>query len=254
MRRSSTLRTVSPFAVATLLPHPRVEGVAQAVTNEPDDKDVEDVREEMLRNKAEGAGPKGPRGQEELLLLEPEHLAPDQAGRARPASQPYGDGQREDPRTQDEHSKDGHNEDGDTDQDLDDALHYVVDPAAVITRDGTVGHADAQVHNGDKGGDVQRDPGAEPDPVEHAAPKLVGSEPVPGERRCFVLLREVLPHGCVWREPGAGDGQGEDEDDEAAGGDRDAVPLQPPPGVTPEAHRGTSDLLRIFGAPLYGLE
>src|SRR5215211_6321945 len=36
MRRSSTLRTASPFAAATLLPHPRVEGVAQAVAKEPE--------------------------------------------------------------------------------------------------------------------------------------------------------------------------------------------------------------------------
>ena len=49
---------------------------------------------------------------------------------------------------------------------------------------------------------------------------------------------EVLPDGGVGREPGADEGQGEDEDDDAAGGDRDAVPLQPPPGVAPEAHRG----------------
>src|SRR5829696_5180865 len=48
--------------------------------------------------------------------------------------------------------------------------------------------------------------------------------------------------------------EGEDEDDDAARGDSGAVPLQPPPGVAPEAHRGTCDLLHIFGTPLYGLE
>src|SRR5215210_6997119 len=36
MRRSSTLRTASPFVLATLLPHPRVEGVAQTVAEEPE--------------------------------------------------------------------------------------------------------------------------------------------------------------------------------------------------------------------------
>src|SRR5215210_1725872 len=36
MRRSWTLRTASPFADATLLPHPRVEGVAQTVAKEPE--------------------------------------------------------------------------------------------------------------------------------------------------------------------------------------------------------------------------
>src|ERR671913_2117124 len=194
MRRSSTLRTVSPFTVATLLPHPRVECIAQAVAKEPeadgdrdqhrgrkyehvriephlvgtvvdqgtqrgggrlyaepdkaqkrleedrsrhrvhqrDDKDVEDVGDEVLRYQAEGVGPERPRGQEELLLLETEHLAPDQARRTRPAGQPYGDGQREDPGLQYEHGKDGDNEDGDADQDLDDALHYVVHLAAVV--------------------------------------------------------------------------------------------------------------------------
>src|SRR5215207_9672360 len=187
MRRSSTLRMASPFAAATLLPHPRVESVAQAVAKEPeadgdrdkhrsreyeqvgiephligpvvdqgpkrsggrldaqpdkaqkrleedrrrhrvhqrDDKDVEDVGDEMFRYQAERVGPERPRGQEELLLLEPEHLAPDQARRARPAGQPYGDGQRDDPGTKDEQGKDGDYEDGDTVQDLDDTLHYV---------------------------------------------------------------------------------------------------------------------------------
>src|SRR5918994_3602700 len=216
MRRSSTLRMASPFTVATLLPHPRVECIAQAVAKEPeadgdrdqhrgrkyervriephlvgavvdqgtqrgggrlytepdkaqkrleedrrghrvhqrDDQDVEHVGDEVLRYEAEGVGPKRPRGQEELLLLQSQHLAPDQARRASPAGQPYGDGQREDPGTQDEHGKDGDYEDGDADQDLDDALHYVVHLAAVVPREGTVGQADAHVHGGNQGGDV----------------------------------------------------------------------------------------------------
>src|SRR5919112_4363380 len=316
MKRPSTRRTASPFTVATLLPHPRVEGVAQAVAKEPeadgdrdqhrgreyeqvgiephlvgpvvdqgpeggggrldaepdkaqecleedrrrhrvhqrDDNDVEDIGDEVLRYQAEGAGPEGTRGEEELLLLEPEHLAPDQARRASPAGKPYGDGQREDPGLQYEHGKDGDNEDGDADQDLDDALHYVVDPAAVVPREGTVGHADAQVHNGNQGGDVQRDPGAHPDPIEHASPELVRAEPEPGERGRLILSLEDLLGGGVGREPGTNEGQDDNEDDDAAGGDREAVPLQPPPGVAPEAHRGASDLLRLFGAPVYGLE
>src|SRR5215207_3479236 len=164
MRRSSTLRMASPFAAATLLPHPRVESVAQAVAKEPeadgdrdkhrsreyeqvgiephligpvvdqgpergggwldaqpdkaqerleedrrrhrvhqrDDDDVEDVGDEVLSYQAEGACPEGTRSEEELLLLEPEHLAPDQARRASPAGKPYGDGQREDARLEDQ--------------------------------------------------------------------------------------------------------------------------------------------------------
>src|SRR5919107_5069921 len=185
MRRSLTLRRVSPFTAATLLPHPRVEGVAQAVAQEPeadgdrdqhggreyehvriephligpvveqgpkrsggrldaqpdktqecleedrrrhrvhqrDDNDVEDVRDEVLAYEAESAGPQRPRGEEDLLLLEPEYLAPDQARRVRPAGQPYGDGQREDPRVEDKQGKHGDYEDGDAVQDLRDALH-----------------------------------------------------------------------------------------------------------------------------------
>src|SRR5215204_1305714 len=279
MRRSSTLRTASPFTVATLLPHPRVEGVAQAVAEEPeadgdrdqhrgreyeqvriephlvspvadqgpeggggrldaepdkaqerleedrrghrvhqrDDDDVEDVGDEVLSYQAEGACPEGTRSEEELLLLEPEHLAPDQARRASPAGKPYGDGQREDPGVEDEQGKDGDYQDRNAVQDLDDALHYVVHPAAVEPRDGTVGHADAQVHNGNQGGDVQRDSGAHPDPVEHASPELVCTEPEPGERRRLVLPFEDLLDRSVGREPGTGEGQGEDEDDDAAG-------------------------------------
>src|SRR5215203_2463206 len=48
MRRSSTLRMASPFAAATLLPHPRVESVAQAVAKEPEadgDRDKHRSRE-----------------------------------------------------------------------------------------------------------------------------------------------------------------------------------------------------------------
>src|SRR5215211_5984233 len=173
MRRSSTLRTTSPFTAATLLPHPRVEGVAQAVAKEPeadgdhdehrsreyehvgiephlvgpvvdqspkrggwrldaepdeaqerleedrrrhrvhkrDDKDVEDIGDEVFRYQAKRAGPERPRGEEELLLLEPEDLAPDQARRARPAGQPYGDGQRKDSRLEDQQGKNGDYED-----------------------------------------------------------------------------------------------------------------------------------------------
>src|SRR5215211_2212115 len=316
MRRSSTLRTASPFTVATLLPHPRVEGVAQAVAEEPeangdrdqhrgreyeqvriephlvgpvvdqspeggggrldaepdkaqerleedrrghrvhqrDDDDVEDVGDEVLGYQAEGACPEGTRGEEELLLLEPEHLAPDQARRTSPAGKPYGDGQREDAGPEDQQGKDGDYEDGDAVQDLDDTLHNVVDLAAVVPRAGTVGHADAQVHCGNQGGDVQRDPGAHPDPVEHASPELVCTEPEPGERGRLVLPFEDLLDRSVGREPGTGDGQGEDEDDDAAGGDRDTVALQSSPGVAPETNRGARDLLHIFGALLYGLE
>ena len=205
-------------------------------------------------SKKTAVGPEGTRGEEELLLLEPEHLAPDQARRASPAGKPYGDGQREDPGVEDEQGKDGDYQDRNAVQDLDDALHYVVHPAAVEPRDGTVGHADAQVHSGNQGGDVQRDSGAHPDPVEHASPELVCTEPEPGERRRLVLPFEDLLDRSVGREPGTGEGQGEDEDDDAAGGDRDTVALQPSPGVAPEAHRGPRDLLRVFGTPLYRLE
>src|SRR5215203_6033328 len=48
MRRSSTLRTASPFTVATLLPHPRVECIAQTVSKEPEadgDRDQHHGRE-----------------------------------------------------------------------------------------------------------------------------------------------------------------------------------------------------------------
>src|SRR5215208_919806 len=194
MRRSSTLRTASPFTVATLLPHPRVEGVTQAVAEEPeadgdrdqhggrayehvrieshlispvidqgpersggrldaqpdktqkcleedrrrhrvhqrDDNDVEDVGDEVLADEAESAGPQRPRGEEELLLLEPEYLAPDQTRRVRPADQSYGDGQREDPGAEDEQGKDSDYENGDAVQYLRDALHYVVHLTAVV--------------------------------------------------------------------------------------------------------------------------
>src|SRR5215207_6427228 len=152
MRRSSTLRMASPSTAAMLLPHPRVQGVAQAVAKEPetdgdhdkhrgredehvriephlispvvdqgpkrsggrldaepdktqkcleedrrrhrvhqrDDNDVEDVGDEVLAYEAESAGPQRPRGEEELLLLELEHLAPNQTRRVRPADQSYG--------------------------------------------------------------------------------------------------------------------------------------------------------------------
>src|ERR687898_1896802 len=187
MRRSSTLRTASPFALTTLLPHSRIEGVAQAVAKEPeadgdrdqhrgreyeqvriephlvgpvvdqgpergvgrldaepdeaqkrleedgrghrehqrDDHDVEDIGDEVLRYEAEGARPQGPRGQEELLLLEPQDLAPDQAGRMRPAGYGQGEGDRDYARLQDQHHQDDDHEVGDTDKDLDDTLHDV---------------------------------------------------------------------------------------------------------------------------------
>src|SRR5215211_1567805 len=316
MRRSSTLRMASPFAAATLLPHSRVESVAQAVAKEPeadgdrdkhpsreyeqvgieshlispvidqgpersggrldaqpdktqkcleedrrrhrvhqrDDNDVEDVGDEVLADEAESAGPQRPRGEEELLLLEPEHLAPDQTRRIRPADQSYGDGQREDPGAEDEQGKDSDYEDGDAVQYLGDALHYVVHLAAVVPRDGTVAHTDEQVHSGNQRGVVQRDSGAKPHPVEHTAPELVRAEPEPGERGRLVLPGEDLLDRSVEREQGTEEGQGEDEDDDAARGDRGAVPLQPPPGVAPEARRGPCDLLYFFGTPPYGLE
>ena len=99
------------------------------------------------------------------------------------------------PGLKDEHGKDGDYEDGDADQDLDDTLHDVVHPATVVPGEGTVGHADAMSMSGNQGGDVQRDPGAHPDPVEHAAPELVGAEPEPGERGRLVLPFEILPEG-----------------------------------------------------------
>src|SRR5215217_4782508 len=107
MRRSSTLRMASPFAAATLLPHPRVESVAQAVAKEPEadgDRDKHRSREyeqvgiePHLIGPVVDQGPERGRGEEELLLLELEHLAPNQTRRVRPADQSYGDGQREDP-------------------------------------------------------------------------------------------------------------------------------------------------------------
>src|SRR5215211_4990055 len=316
MRRSSTLRMASPFMAATLLPHPRVEGVAQAVAKEPeangdcdqhggreyehvgiephligpvvdqgrkrsggpldaepdktqkgleedrrchlvhqrDDNDVEDVGDEVLAYEAESAGPQRPRGEEELLLLELEHLAPNQTRRVRPADQSYGDGQREDPRAEDEQGKDSDYEDGDAVQYLGEALHYVVHLAAVVPRDGTVAHTDAHVHSGNQGGDVQRDSGANPHPVEHTSSERVRAEPEPGERGRLVLPGEDLLARSVGREQGTEEGQGEDEDDDAARGDCGAVPLQPPPGVAPEARRGPCDLLYFFGTPPYGLE
>src|ERR687894_708004 len=61
MRRSSTRRTASPFTVATLLPHPRVEGVAQAVAEEPEadgDRDQHRGREyEQVRIEPHLIGP-----------------------------------------------------------------------------------------------------------------------------------------------------------------------------------------------------
>src|SRR5215211_4985651 len=306
----------SPFTAATLLPHPRVEGIAQAVAEESeadsdrdehrgreyeqvriephlvgpvvdqrpeggggrldaepdktqkcleedrrrhrvhqrDDNDVEDVGEEVLAYQAEGAGPKRPRGEEELLLFYPEHLAADQARRVRPADKPYGYGQREDPRLHNEQGKDGDYQDGNAVQDLRDALHHIVHPATVVPRDGTVAQTDAQVHGGDQGGDVQRDPGTRLDPVEHAAPELVRAEPVAGERGWLVLPVEHQSDGGVRREPGADHGEGEDEDDDNASDDRDAVAPQRPQGGPPEPNRGARDLLHIFGALLYGLE
>src|ERR671910_496188 len=61
MRRSSTLRTTSPFAAAILLPHSRIEGVAQAVAKEPEadgDRDQHRGREyEQVRIEPHLIGP-----------------------------------------------------------------------------------------------------------------------------------------------------------------------------------------------------
>src|SRR5919107_4004726 len=79
MRRSSTLRTTSPFAVATLLPHPRVEGVAQAVAQEPEangDRDQHSGREyEQVRIEPHLIGPvvdQGPKRSGGRLDAEPD--------------------------------------------------------------------------------------------------------------------------------------------------------------------------------------
>ena len=82
-------------------------------------------------------------------------LAPDQAGRTRPAGYGQGEGDRDYARLQDQHHQDDDHEVGDADQDLDDTLHDVVHPATVVRGDGPIRHPDNYVQSCCEEGDVQ---------------------------------------------------------------------------------------------------
>src|SRR5215204_2890006 len=153
----------------------------------------------MLPDESRPARPQGPRGQGEVLLLELQHPAPHDSRHKRPAGQPDGYADREDPRLEDGHRQDGDHQVRYAVQDLDDALHDVVHPTPEKPGDRPVRDTYEYVQESGQETDIERYPRPRPHPRPHVPAELVGTKPVLG-RRPEEAAGEILAVERVRRE------------------------------------------------------
>ena len=183
-----------------------------------------------------GTDPAGPRRLDELLPLDAQRLAPDDARHVQPFDRPDRDEDQDDVAAEEHHQQDHEEHERQRIEHIDQPHHDAVDPAAEIPRRRPIQHADRQADRRGDQPDHQRDLPAVERADQQVAPVGVGAEQVSGRpvrRRHDGVPEDLVQFERDQQRPDEAGQHHQQQHD--AGGDGGLVAQQAPAGVAPQA-------------------
>ena len=152
------------------------------------DDGSDDVGQHFLEDDEEAAGAQRAGGQNELLILQLEHLRAGDAAHAHPFGQHQGKDDGHHAGLQHQQQQRDDDQPGDAVGHLQKALHHHIHSAAEVARDQAVAHADDHINDGRSHRDDQGDPGAFPCTGPDVAAVQIAAEPVVDVQLVFFLI------------------------------------------------------------------